>query len=60
MRRPLVAAACACVAVSGCTQQGPPFAPADSIATIQIEQGFRIELVAAEPDIVSPVAMEID
>jgi putative membrane-bound dehydrogenase-like protein len=27
---------------------------------MQLEQGFRIELVAAEPDIVSPVAMDID
>ena len=27
---------------------------------MQLEQGFHIELVAAEPDIVSPVAMDID
>jgi putative membrane-bound dehydrogenase-like protein len=27
---------------------------------MQLEHGFRIELVAAEPDIVSPVAMDID
>ena len=40
--------------------QGPPYAPADSIATMQLEAGYRIELVASEPDIESPVAMDFD
>ena len=39
---------------------GPPYAPADSIATMQVEAGYRIELVASEPDIASPVAMDFD
>ena len=39
---------------------GPPYSPADSMATMQVEAGFRIELVASEPDIQSPVAMDID
>ena len=39
---------------------GPPYAPARALETFRIEPGFRIELVAAEPDVVSPVAMEID
>ncbi len=39
---------------------GPPYSPADSMATMQLEAGYRIELVAAEPDIESPVAMDID
>ena len=28
--------------------------------TMQLEQGFRLELVASEPDVQSPVAMDID
>ncbi len=39
---------------------GPPYSPADSMATMQLEAGYRIELVAAEPDIQSPVAMDFD
>ena len=40
--------------------EGPPYSPADSMATMQIEAGYRIELVASEPDIESPVAMDVD
>jgi putative membrane-bound dehydrogenase-like protein len=39
---------------------GGPLSPAASIATMQLQDGFRIELVASEPDITSPVAMDID
>src|SRR5215207_5815127 len=39
---------------------GPPYSPAESMATMQLEAGYRIELVAAEPDIQSPVAMDFD
>ena len=39
---------------------GPPYSPADSMATMQVEAGYRIELVANEPDIESPVAMDVD
>ena len=39
---------------------GPPHSPADSMATMQVEAGYRIELVASEPDIESPVAMDFD
>src|SRR4051812_22769887 len=39
---------------------GPPYSPADSMNTMQIERGFRLELVASEPDVQSPVAMDID
>jgi len=39
---------------------GPPYAPAESMATMQLEAGYRIDLVAAEPDIQSPVAMDFD
>jgi putative membrane-bound dehydrogenase-like protein len=39
---------------------GPPYPPADSMKTMQIDPGFRLELVASEPDIQSPVALDID
>lgn len=38
----------------------PPLAPQKALETFQLEDGFRIELVAHEPDIVNPVAMDID
>src|SRR2546426_8577607 len=60
MRTLAVATVCVSAALAGCVRKGPPFSPADSIKTMELEQGFHIELVAAEPDIVSPVAMDID
>jgi putative membrane-bound dehydrogenase-like protein len=39
---------------------GPPFTPAQAISTFRLEPGFRIELMASEPDVASPVAMDID
>ncbi|BCS32226.1 hypothetical protein TBR22_A14360 [Luteitalea sp. TBR-22] len=38
----------------------PPYAPEVSITKIRTEPGFRVELVASEPDVQSPVAMDID
>ena len=45
-----------------CNRQGagPPYAPAQSLAMMQVEEGYRVEPWASEPDIVSPVAMEVD
>ncbi len=39
---------------------GPPFTPEQSMAMLVLEPGFRVELVASEPDVQSPVAMDID
>ena len=39
---------------------GPPYDPAEALRHFRLEPGFRIELVASEPDIQSPVAMDID
>src|SRR5438876_10496913 len=38
----------------------PPTEPDKAIATFQIKTGFRIELVAAEPLVVDPIAMAFD
>jgi len=47
---------------SGCTLKptGPPFAPKDALTTFHLPKGFRIELVAAEPDVADPVALAFD
>ena len=37
-----------------------PFPPEQALRTFQLPEGFRIELVAAEPDVLDPVAMSFD
>ena len=39
---------------------GPPYAAADTLSRFRLDPGLRIELVASEPDVQSPVAMDID
>lgn len=39
---------------------GPPYPPQQALATFRVEPGFRVELMTSEPDIASPVAMDID
>src|SRR5262245_46891981 len=48
------------VVLAGCGSSGPPYSPARALKTFQIEDGYRIERFAAEPEIVSPVAMDFD
>ncbi|HUE96991.1 MAG TPA: PVC-type heme-binding CxxCH protein [Longimicrobiaceae bacterium] len=38
----------------------PPLSPAAALALFALEEGFRIEIVAYEPDVVDPIAMDID
>lgn len=38
----------------------PPRAPEEARAAMRVPPGFRVELVAAEPDLVNPVAMTFD
>jgi putative membrane-bound dehydrogenase-like protein len=42
------------------TVPGPALTPVQAIAKMQVPPGFHIELVAAEPRIVNPVAMTFD
>ena len=37
-----------------------PLSPADSMKHMHLPEGFRIELFAAEPDVVKPIAMNFD
>ena len=39
---------------------GDPLSPAEAIARMTVPEGFRVELVASEPDLVNPVAMTFD
>ncbi|MEM8733598.1 MAG: PVC-type heme-binding CxxCH protein, partial [Planctomycetota bacterium] len=39
---------------------GPPLSPQDALAKMTVPEGFRVELVASEPDLVNPVAMAFD
>lgn len=50
----------ACLFASCTKTAGPPYAPSESLKTIKIADGYKIELFASEPDVVSPVAMEFD
>src|SRR5436305_12697647 len=38
----------------------PPVEPADAVNTFQVKEGFHVELAAAEPLVVDPVAMAFD
>ncbi|MCK6500522.1 MAG: HEAT repeat domain-containing protein, partial [Nitrospira sp.] len=38
----------------------PPLSPAEALASFKVRDGFQIELVAAEPLVVDPVALEWD
>src|SRR6266700_4240262 len=39
---------------------GPPLSPQEAIKKMVVPPGFHVQLVAAEPDIVNPVAMTFD
>ncbi len=39
---------------------GPALSPEEALKKFQVPPGFRVELVAAEPDIVNPVSMTFD
>src|SRR6478735_8205401 len=39
---------------------GPALTPQEAIKKMTVPEGFSVELVASEPDIVNPVAMTID
>ena len=39
---------------------GPPLTPAEAIKKMTVPEGFHVELVAAEPDLLNPVAMAFD
>src|SRR5438552_17404918 len=38
----------------------PPYSPQEAISKMTVPDGFAVELVASEPDIVNPIAMSLD
>jgi putative membrane-bound dehydrogenase-like protein len=51
----------ATLALGACHQrEGPPLAPSEATSTFVLEDGFAISLLAAEPQVASPVALEFD
>jgi putative membrane-bound dehydrogenase-like protein len=48
--------------VAGCgeTTHGPPYAPEEAVSTLEVAEGFRVELFASEPLLRDPVAIEVD
>lgn len=39
---------------------GPPLSPQEAVRKMTVPEGFSVEIVAAEPDILNPVAMTFD
>src|SRR5262249_50367532 len=37
-----------------------PLSPKEELATFRVAKGFKVELVASEPDVIDPVAMAFD
>ncbi len=58
--RPILLLVLANVAAVQTMPAGPPYEPAEALRHFRLEPGFRIELLASEPDVQSPVAMDID
>jgi putative membrane-bound dehydrogenase-like protein len=50
----------AAMLTASCGGGGPPYGPMDALKTFSLPDGFRIELVAAEPEVRDPVAMTFD
>ena len=44
----------------GCLISGPPYPPEAALRSFQLAPGFRIELAAAEPEVVDPISMAFD
>ncbi len=41
-------------------QPNRPYSPAEALARMTVPDGFTVELVASEPDVVNPIAMTFD
>ena len=57
---PVAAGAPRAIPATGAAQIPPPLSPLDSLKKIHVRKGYRVELVAAEPLTMDPVAMDWD
>src|SRR6185503_21230206 len=46
--------------VAAAQDQAGPLSPKEALKTFTVAPGFRIDLVASEPDVMDPVAMAFD
>ncbi|HVR72731.1 MAG TPA: PVC-type heme-binding CxxCH protein [Planctomycetota bacterium] len=69
IRRPATLALCLAAGLAAADEPIPhrqdrppnrPYSPAEAIERMTVPEGFAVELVASEPDIVNPVAMTFD
>jgi putative membrane-bound dehydrogenase-like protein len=60
LRRALCGALVLLPVAAACHRGVPPFSPDAARKTFQLEAGYSIELVAAEPQVASPVALDFD
>lgn len=49
-----------CLLLPACSSHRKPIPPEQALETFELPEGFRIELAAAEPNVVDPVAMAFD
>ena len=49
-----------CFIHTGCRKSGPPYDIDRALKTFKVEPGFHIDKYMSEPDVVSPIAMDID
>jgi putative membrane-bound dehydrogenase-like protein len=47
-------------ATMSCRKTGPPFSPEESLSKLKVADGFRVELAAAEPQVLDPIAAAFD
>jgi putative membrane-bound dehydrogenase-like protein len=50
----------AIILLGACRKSGPPYAVTEALKTFKVESGFHVEKFVSEPDIASPVAMDVD
>ena len=48
------------ILLSGCRKPGPPYGVTEALKSFKVESGFHVEKFVSEPDIASPVAMDVD
>ncbi|MBI1355493.1 MAG: c-type cytochrome [Acidobacteria bacterium] len=60
MQQNLVLTVLALFLLGACSSSKPPYPPKESMAMVELPEGYRLELVASEPDIVDPVAIAFD
>jgi putative membrane-bound dehydrogenase-like protein len=46
--------------LAGCRKSGPPYSATEALKTFKVEAGFHVEKFLSEPDVMSPVAMDVD